>query len=453
MRTLLFAAAILLGAASLSRIVTTQQVDLDSRITKLAGAISEERLGAALKKLESFGTRSIFSATDSPTRGIGAARQWIFDEMKSYSAKLAVSFDSYKVARQDGAGQTAPRIARDVEIRNVIAVLPGTSPRRVYISSHYDTTAISRGQAGERLEPGSGLPNDSPAPGVNDDGSGTALTVELARVFSETGIEFDATLVFACWAGEEQGVIGSSLHAQRAAAEHTVIDAVFDSDIVGNERGGNGVIDGSSIRLYSDGPEDSASRALARYIQRVAARYEPSHRVRLMARQDRFGRGGDNRAFNWYGFAAVVFRESRENFARQHDPRDTFEGTSPAYLVRNARVNAAAAASLALAPPAPVVTNERGQPTLGRQPSGYDANLKWAPSPGAAAYRIFWREAWGPDWQHDVLVGNVTELMLPNMQIDDYVFGVAAVGPGGHESVISSYVWPPVPKRTVTTIP
>ena len=106
-------------------------------------------------------------------------------------------------------------------------------------------------------------------------------------------------------------------------------------------------------------------------------------------------------------------------------------------------MNAAVAASLALAPSAPAVTNERGIPTLNREPSGYDANLKWASSPGAAAYRVFWREAWGPDWQHDVLVSNVTELVLPNMQIDDFVFGVAAVGPGGHESVISAYVWPP----------
>lgn len=453
MRPLLLTAVTLVLASPLSPTGTAQPLDVDPRVIKLVASISEERLGAILKKLESFETRSTFSATDSRTRGIGAARQWLFDEMKSYGSRLAVSFESFKVANDDGARQSPPRITRDVEIRNVIAILPGRSPRRIYISGHYDTTSISTGPKGERLEPGRGLPNDSPAPGVNDDGSGTALTMELARVFSQSGIDFDATLVFACWGGEEQGLVGSSLHAQRAAADHAVIDAVFDSDIVGNERGGNGLVDGASVRIYSDGPEDSASRAVARYIQRVAGRYVPSHRVRLMARQDRFGRGGDNRAFDWFGFAAVVFRESRENFARQHGPRDTFEGVSPAYLARNTRVNASAAASLALAPPAPVVTNERGLPTLTRQPSGYDANLKWTSSPGAVAYRIFWREAWGPDWQHDVLVGNVTELVLPNMQIDDVVFGVAAVGPGGHESLIASYVWPPVPKRTLKTIP
>ena len=123
--------------------------------------------------------------------------------------------------------------------------------------------------------------------------------------------------------------------------------------------------------------------------------------------------------------------------------RDTFEGISTPYLAQNARVNAAAAATLALAPPAPGVANARGQPSISRQPSGYDANLSWTASPGAVAYRIFWREAWGPDWQHDRLVGNVTRVVLPNMQIDDYVFGVAAVDAGGHESLVSPYVAPP----------
>jgi hypothetical protein len=151
-------------------------------------------------------------------------------------------------------------------------------------------------------------------------------------------------------------------------------------------------------------------------------------------------------------FAAVGFRESRENFTRQHDVRDTFEGVSPPYLAQNARVNAAAAASLAMAPPAPVVSNERGAPQITRQPTGYDANLKWIASPGAVAYRIFWREAWGPDWQHDLFVGNVTQMVLPNMQIDDFVFGVAAVDAEGHESLVAPYVTPVRPGTPVKTV-
>lgn len=424
--------------------------DLDPRIINLVGAVSEERLTAILKKLESFETRHTLSSVGSATRGVGAARQWIFDEMKSYSPRLQVSFDTYRVAKQG-------RITRDVEIRNVMAVLPGRSPRRIYISGHYDTTTIEGGQgsanAGRRAvaitQPADpNVPNDYPAPGVNDDGSGTALTIELARVFSQSGIDFDATLVFMCHVAEEQGLIGATLHAQKAVAERLRIDAILNNDIVGNDKGGNGIVDGGTIRVYSEGPEDSPSRELARFVERWGSRYVPSHRVRLMARPDRFSRGGDHSAYNQFGFAAVGFRESRENFDRQHDVRDTFDGVSPAYLAQNARVNAAAAATLALAPSAPVVNGDRG-PMITRGPSGYDANLRWIASPGAVAYRVFWREAWGPDWQHDLLVGNVTELLLRNMQIDDYVFGVAAVDALGHESIVAPYV---SPSRTITPI-
>ena len=144
-----------------------QQSDLDPRIETLVGAVSGERLAAILQKLESFGTRNTLSSTDSPTRGIGAARQWILDEMKGYSPKLQVSFDTYKIARQG-------RITRDVEVRNVMAVLPGRSARRVYVSGHYDTIAIEGGQSSSNAGRGPAriaqpsdpeAPNDLPAPG------------------------------------------------------------------------------------------------------------------------------------------------------------------------------------------------------------------------------------------------------------------------------------------------
>ena len=181
-------------------------------------------------------------------------------------------------------------------------------------------------------------------------------------MFSQSGIDFDATLVFMCHVGEEQGLVGARLHAQKAVAEKIPIEAVFNNDIVGSDHGGNGIIDGATIRVYSEGPEDSPSRELARFVQRWGARYVPSHKVRPMARPDRFGRGGDHSAYNQLGFTAVGFRESRENFTRQHDVRDTFEGISLPYLAQNARVNAAAAATLALAPPPPGVLSDRGQP-------------------------------------------------------------------------------------------
>ncbi|PYR00120.1 MAG: hypothetical protein DMF97_10155 [Acidobacteria bacterium] len=204
----------------------------------------------------------------------------------------------------------------------------------MYISGHYDTVARPGGQGASNAAaaprdpdapgPAAADPNaplDNLAPGVNDDGSGTALTIELARVFSQSGLDFDATLVFMCHAGEEQGLIGARLHAQKAAAAHVPIEAVLNNDIVGNDRGGNGIVDGATIRVYAEGPEDSPSRALARFVQRWGGRYVPSHKVRPLARPDRFGRGGDHSAYNQLGFTAVGFRESRENFTRQHDVR------------------------------------------------------------------------------------------------------------------------------------
>lgn len=459
---------------------------LDPRIEKLVASISEERLQQLLQKLVSFGTRNTLSDATSPTRGIGAARQWIYDELKRTSPRLQVSFDTHQIPK----GQPR-RITRDVELRNVMAVLPGKSPRRIYVSGHYDSVNLGArgqlagntrapnesargargaqrapgGQRGEIQRPGAqaqapGEPAAAPnapaadpqlnpnqdynidAPGANDDGSGTVLSMELARVFAESGIEFDATLVFMTVAGEEQGLVGAAAHAKAAKAEGIPIQAWFNNDIVGNSRGGDGIVDGASVRLYSVGPEDSPSRSLAQFTRRIGAQYVPSHRVRLMARSDRFSRGGDHSALNARGFAAIGFRESRENYSKQHGPNDTIDGIDFRYLAQNARVNAAAMATLALAPPPPGVTNANGVPTIDRRPSGYDAHLRWTASRGAAGYRIFWRNAWAPDWEHELPVGNVTEYTFPHANIDDWVFGVAAVDAAGHETTVSVYIAP-----------
>jgi Zn-dependent M28 family amino/carboxypeptidase len=336
-------------------------------------------------------------------------------------------------------------VTRDVELRNVVAILPGRSVRRIYVSGHYDTVNLgARGQQGLNTGTAAAEPDANlDAPGANDDGSGTVLVMELARVFADSGIDFDATLVFIAVAGEEQGLIGARAHGKRARETKIPIQAIFNNDIVGGAVGGDGIVDGSSVRLYSEGPEESPSRALALFTERTAARYVPGHRVRLMARRDRFSRGGDHTGYNLEGFAAVGFRESRENYSKQHNANDTIDGVSFAYLGQNARVNAAAMAVLALAPPPPAVVNERGQPQIDRQPSGYDARLRWTASPGAIGYRVFWRETWSPQWQHELAAGNVTQYVLPHANIDDYVFGVAAIGAGGHESTVSAFVPPP----------
>jgi hypothetical protein len=186
-------------------------------------------------------------------------------------------------------------------------------------------------------------------------------------------------------------------------------------------------------------------------VRRQAALYAPSQEVVLAARSDRFGRGGDHSPFNQEGFGAVRLTEARENYARQHSVQDTPEGVDPAYLQRNARVNAAALASLALAPPAPTVVDERGRPTLTRGETGYDAHLSWQPSPGATAYRILWRRAWATDWEHERTVAAVTEATLPGVSIDDVVIGVAALDARGHESLVSAYVVPVRPPLNVLT--
>ena len=432
---------LLLVSSTLACALGTPAVNADSRIQQLIAAISEPRLRQLDATLVSFGTRETLSAA-SPTRGITAAGQWIFDEMTRSSPKLQVSFDTYSVAPQG-------RINRPIEVRNIVAILPGRTERRVYVSGHYDSVNIGS-QIDMNTTAGATSPQNRPdfnhdvdAPGANDDGSGTVLTMELARVFAESGITFDATLVFVCWAGEEQGLIGSSAHAERLARERVNVEALFNNDIVGNSRGGNDVVDAASVKVYALGPEDSMSRSLARYIARSAAVYVPSHRVRLMAMEDRFRRGSDHSSFTRRGFPAVVFRESNENFARQHSAADTLDGVDFAYLGQNARVNAAGAASLALAPPAPDVAGPNGVPRLARGASGYDAELQWKASPGAIAYRVYWRSGWSLDWEHTQTVGNVTRFVLPNVSIDGYVFGVAALGADGHESLIRAYVAAP----------
>jgi hypothetical protein len=412
----------------------------DPRVEKILSQVSEQRLTGILQKLGSFGTRNTLSSS-APDRGIEAAARWIADEMTRSSGRLKVSLDTYDVPK--GA-----RITRDIKLTNVMAVLPGRSQRRVYVSGHYDSYAVVRPAGGAQGQAaaatgGAAAPVDNPAPGVNDDGSGTAMVMELARLFGESGLEFDATLVFIALAGEEQGLVGATKHAEKAAADKVAIDAVLNSDMIGNVQAPGGMVDSTRVRVFSEGPEDSPSRQLARYLVAAAARYVPSQQVTLVARYDRFGRGGDHTAFNQQGFAAVRITEAVENFERQHSTADTLEGVNVPYYLRNVRLNAAAMASLALAPPAPVVANDRGAPNLGRQPSGYDANLRWKASPGAAGYKVYWRQAWTPDWQHEINVGNVTEFVFPNLSIDDYVFGVAAVGADGNESLVAAYVNPP----------
>ncbi len=435
--------------AAVPRAQNAPRPDADPRIEKIVASISEDRLKELLTKLVSVGTRNTLSDQTSTTRGIGAARNWILEEMRRSSEKLRVNFDTHQIEPQG-------RITRLVDLRNVMAVLPGKSPRRIYVSGHYDSLNIGGQNQSNAAAPGAApaagdrrADVDVEANGANDDGSGTVLTMELARAFAESGIEFDATLVFITWAGEEQGLVGSNVHAEDLKKNNVPVQAVFNNDIVGNSLGGNGIRDAESVKVYAVGPEDSPARSLARFIKKTAAIYVPSHKVRLMAREDRFGRGSDQSSFTQNGFPAIVFREANENFERQHGANDKIDGVDFGYLAQNARVNAAGIAALALAPPPPKVTNDRGGNLLSRDPSGYDATMRWNASPGAAAYRVYWRDTWNNDWEHSQTIGNVTQFTLKNVNIDDFVFGVSAIGADGQESSISAYV---SPVRQGTTI-
>lgn len=442
-------------------ILPAQYKAVNPQVEKIVSEVSDKNIAEILHKLESFGTRNILSTQDNPMRGVGAARKWIYDQFRGYSPKLEVSFDQYKLKKIEGR---ASRVPRDVDLYNVVAVLPGTSSKeqRIIISGHYDTIVMGRA-TGAPAAPGDPPPPmrdpDLDAPGVTDDGSGTACVMELARVLSH--YEFEKTLVFVTFAGEEEGLLGSSLYAEKAQAAHQKIEAVLNNDIIGSDISGSGRMDNRRVSVFSEDPGDSPSRELARYIKDIGERYLPSMRVDPVFRADRFGRGGDHTPFNQEGFTAVRLSSPEENYANQHTVTDLFANTSVPYITLVTKVNGAAAASLAWAPKPPVtseVTERNGQKVttlfLTRGKSRYDAALKWKqenPEADLAGYVIVYRSTTAPYWDHEVFVGKVTEYNFPDVSIDDLVFGVKAIDKDGNESLVSPYVQAPRVKRKIET--
>ena len=433
---------------------------MDPEIKSIVDGVSEERIGAIMQKLETFSTRNVHTNDDSETHGIGAAKRWIYTQFKSYSPRLEVVYDTYRVKKQG-------RIQKDIELTNVVAVLPGkvNPTHRFIVSGHYDSIAFS----GQRTEDTALDPEaarleysnfDRPAPGVTDDGSGTAAVMELARVMSQR--QFDNTIVFIAFAGEEMGLIGSNLYAAKAKEQNQIIDAVLNNDIIGSDVSGNGFRANGRIRVFSEDPIDSPSRQVARYVRRIGDRYVPSMKVDMIFRPDRFGRGGDHTPFNQNGFAAVRFTTPAENYANQHTATDTFANTSVPFTTKVARINAAALASLALAPKTPVTDEvvQRGErkggisPMIGRGKSRYDAVLRWKndlPEPDLAGYVVVERSTQAPDWEKETFVGNVNTFTIENKSIDDVVFGVKAVDRDGHESLVAPYVMRPRAPRKIET--
>jgi hypothetical protein len=412
----------------------------DPTISKIVSQISDDRIAEILKKLESFGTRNTLSDPAPPDHGIGAARQWIFDQFKSYSPRLQVSFDTHNIPR-------GGRIWKDVELRNVVAVLPGKKDpdRWILVSGHYDSLNLRvpadiRGQNAKAVE--------LPAPGVSDDASGTACAMECARVLSQ--YDFDATLVFVAFAGEEQGLVGAHAMAKRLKGENRQIEAVLNNDIIGNDLAGNGVKDDKRVLVFSEDPDDSPSREIARFVNSIAKQYCPEFPAEMVFRRDRFGRGGDQTAFNQEGFPGVRLTTPAENFANQHSPTDTFANASPGYTARVVRVNVAAAAALAMAPRPPITrapaVELRNRPGVTRG-TGYDAVLRWSASAkdvdSISGFVVVMRSTTAPDWEKQFWVGKDHTFTLKDTPIDQYVFGVKAVDAQGHQSPASAYTLPP----------
>lgn len=467
---------------SLSLFAQQSDTRLNPAITKIVDAISEQRISATLQKLQSFGTRYILSAQDDPAHGIGAAKHWIHDEFASYSPRLQVSYHDFTIKKGARRGQ----VIRDVDMSNVVAVLPGVTQkdRFVIVSAHYDSVNLVRkpytGQEQtitEMVRQGIDesearrflqiLPRDREqgpldfeatatepvAPGVTDDGSGTATVLELARVMSQ--YQFDKSIVFIAFAGEEVGLTGSQAYASQAKKDGMQIEAVLNNDIIGSDVSGNGRSETNVLRVFSASPDDSTPRELARYTKLIAERYVPSMQVQMVFRGDRFLRGGDHRPFVQQGFAAVRLTSASENFDNQHTSTDTFANTSVPYATRAARMNAAVLASLALAPSAPVLNwtwssgPDKGghEPMLTRGKSGYDAVLHWLPNaePDLAGYAVMTRSTTSPVWEREIWAGNVTTYTLPDVSIDDIVIGVKAVDRDGNQSIVSCYAEPVLP--------
>jgi hypothetical protein len=331
------------------------------------------------------------------------------------------------------------------------------------------TTAAAGASTAAPVPPAGGQPApstwernaDLPAPGACDDGSGAAAVMELARVMSH--YEFAKTLVFVAFAGEEQGLFGSTLEAAKAKKEGTAIEAVLNNDIIGTDRSDNGRMGNGSVSVYTDEIMDSPSQQLGRFIHEVGERYVPSMKVNMLFMQDRLGRGGDHTPFELEGFAAVRFTSPFESYANQHTATDTLENMSVPYTASVARVNGAAAASLALAPKAPLVTaapragaaQASAAPTIARGQSRYDAVLRWrytGPDASVAGFAIVIRPTTSAWWEREIFVGKVSEFTLKDVSIDDARFGVKAIAADGSESLVTPYVTPPSRKVEIQVV-
>ena len=416
----------------------------DMRLYDMIKGISSTHIAQDVKTLVDFGTRHTLSDTISSTQGIGAARRFIKKEFEAISLAcggcLEVSYQKTLVKKG-----TNERIFEDVWVVNVVAIQRGTT--------HPNTYIMMSGDIDSRISD----PNNATdaSPGANDNASGMAGTLEAARLLSQ--YSFGNSIVYLGLSGEEQGLFGGGGFAQEAMEKQWDIIGVFNNDMIGNTTGIDGVKDNRAFRIFSEptpvteteaqrrarrfygGEVDGVSRQLARYVYQKTKTYMPEMNPMLIYRLDRFGRGGHHRPFNDKGFAGIRIMEAHENYNQQHQDLRTENGVLYGdriqhvdfdYAAKLTAVNTINLAALAWAPPAPKEVAIGGIVA----PS---AVLRWSAVAGAVAYKIYWRDTTSPTWEFSRVVTDATECTLEGIVVDNYFFGVAALGPEGHQSVVA----------------
>ena len=447
MKKQLILLSILTGSYMLSiaqnRVEVPPSVDL--QMYDIIRQISSDRIGKDVIKLANFGTRNIFSDTISSRRGIGAATRWIKHRLDSIASQCNGGFEVFYQNNLIKKGENK-RIPRDVWVKNVIAVQRGIL--------HPDNYIIVSGDIDSRASDVNNAEID--APGANDNASGLAGVLEAARVLSK--YKFNNSIIYAALSAEEQGLLGGEGFANYVKDKGWHILGILNNDMIGNIDGIDGTIDNRSFRIFSEpvssteteternsrrymgGEVDGISRQLARYVYKMTTTYMPEMKPLMIYRLDRFGRGGHHKPFNDAGFAGVRIMEANENYNRQHqDIRiengisygDVISGVNFDYASKITCVNAITLAAMAMSPLSPAHVKIGGAVSA-------STTLAWEKSDDSncVGYKIYWRDTTSPDWQYSRFVGKVNMYKLENIIIDNYFFGVAAVGKDGNESLV-----------------
>jgi hypothetical protein len=413
----------------------SQEPSIEADLASVWSRVSAGRLKNDIDRLVSFHNRNTFSDTLSETQGIGAARRWLYQEFKAIAAQSKAPM---KVRTVDFYQKLSRRYREatgldSVRIVNVIAELEGShSNRTLVINGHYDSRSSS------------GLDIEGPAPGANDDGTGTVALLELARLLSNK--QRRNTIMLAAVGGEEHGLFGSTKMAKAMKAKGAPIEGVIANDMIGNITGGDGSTDNTLLRCFSPGPPESLSRCWALYLGTIAERYFPLLRLKMIFRLDRFGRGGDHSPFIREGFAGVRFTEPYENYTIQHSPYDLPEAMSFEYYKRTTQLNAALAVYWAESPSPPLITSIR-RDSLYRTVISFTCD---APKEDLSGFKVFIRETDQGYWQEERSLavpeqeehriwGEIYRTTLMNRDQDYYIFGLASVNKRGYESIPAVY--------------